>query len=106
MGVQVFNEYLQDISAVKAADSSQRVACCGDCAVKVVHRNGMEFEAPRALTLTLTLTLTLPLTLTLTLTLTLWTQEVLVVRLWPRAAWSPRRVSTRPHAPLVCRRCC
>ena len=54
MGVQVFNEYLQDISAVKAADSSQRVACCGDCAVKVVHRNGMEFEAPRALTLTLT----------------------------------------------------
>ena len=48
MGVQVFNEYLQDISAVKASDSSQRVACCGDCSVKVVHRNGMEFEAPRA----------------------------------------------------------
>ena len=29
----------------------------------------------------------------------MWTQKVLV--LWPRAAWSPRRVSMRPHAPLV-----
>lgn len=44
MGVQVFNEYLQDISAIKTSDSGQRVACCGDCSVKVVHRTGMEFE--------------------------------------------------------------
>jgi hypothetical protein len=29
----------------------------------------------------------------------MWTQKVLV--LWPRAAWSPRRVSMRPHAALV-----
>ena len=44
VGVQVFNEYLQDISAIKTSDSGQRVACCGDCSVKVVHRTGMEFE--------------------------------------------------------------
>ena len=31
----------------------------------------------------------------------MWTQKVLGVRWWPRAAWSPRRVSMRPHAPLV-----
>ena len=48
VGVQVFNEYLQDICAIKTSDSGQRVACCGDCSVKVVHRTGMEFEAPRA----------------------------------------------------------
>ena len=24
--------------------SGQRVACCGDCAIKVVNRNGMELE--------------------------------------------------------------
>ena len=41
---KVFNEYLQDISAIKTSDSGQRVACCGDCSVKVVHRTGMEFE--------------------------------------------------------------
>ena len=64
VGVQVFNEYLQDISAIKTSDSGQRVACCGDCSVKVVHRTGMEFEAPRACG-----------------------QK----RVWPQAAWSPRR---------------
>lgn len=73
MGVQVFNEYLQDISAIKTSDSGQRVACCGDCSVKVVHRTGMEFEAPRACG----------------------------QALWPRAAWSPRRLSMRPHALFV-----
>jgi len=41
---KVFNEYLQDVSAIKTSDSGQRVACCGDCSVKVVHRTGMEFE--------------------------------------------------------------
>ncbi len=41
---KVFNEYLQDISATQSNDAGQRVACCGDCAVKVIHRQGMELE--------------------------------------------------------------
>lgn len=41
---KVFNEYLQDISAMSVAETGQRVACCGDTAVKVINRNNMELE--------------------------------------------------------------
>ena len=44
----MFNEYLQDISSITTTASGQRVACCGDFSVKVVHRSGMEFEAQLA----------------------------------------------------------
>jgi len=41
---KVFNEYLQDISAFYTSATGQRVACCGDTAVKIVHRTGVELE--------------------------------------------------------------
>ena len=42
---RVFNEYLQDVSAFYTASTGQRVACCGDTMVKIVHRTGVELEA-------------------------------------------------------------
>ena len=41
---RVFNEYLQDVSAFYTANVGQRVACCGDTMVKIVHRTGVELE--------------------------------------------------------------
>jgi len=41
---RVFNEYLQDVSAFYTANTGQRVACCGDTQVKIVHRTGVELE--------------------------------------------------------------
>jgi len=41
---KVFNEYLQDVSAFYTASTGQRVACCGDTMVKIVHRTGVELE--------------------------------------------------------------
>jgi len=41
---RVFNEYLQDVSALMTANTGQRVACCGDTQVKIVHRTGVELE--------------------------------------------------------------
>jgi len=41
---RVFNEYLQDLSAFYTSATGQRVACCGDTAVKIVHRTGVELE--------------------------------------------------------------
>ena len=41
---KVFNEYLQDLSAFYTSATGQRVACCGDTAVKIVHRTGVELE--------------------------------------------------------------
>jgi len=41
---RVFNEYLQDVSAFYTASTGQRVACCGDTQVKIVHRTGVELE--------------------------------------------------------------
>jgi len=41
---KVFNEYLQDVSAFYTANTGQRVACCGDTMVKIVHRTGVELE--------------------------------------------------------------
>ena len=41
---RVFNEYLQDVSASYTAGTGQRVACCGDTMVKIVHRTGVELE--------------------------------------------------------------
>jgi len=41
---KVFNEYLQDICTHVSAGSNPKIACCGDCAVKIVHRNGVELE--------------------------------------------------------------
>ena len=41
---RVFNEYLQDVSASYVASTGQRVACCGDTQVKIVHRTGVELE--------------------------------------------------------------
>ena len=41
---KVFNEYLQDISAIQMAGAAQRVACCGDVQVKVIHRTGVDLE--------------------------------------------------------------
>jgi len=41
---KVFNEYLQDVSAFYTANTGQRVACCGDTLVKIVHRTGVELE--------------------------------------------------------------
>jgi len=41
---KVFNEYLQDVSAFYTASTGQRVACCGDTQVKIVHRTGVELE--------------------------------------------------------------
>jgi hypothetical protein len=41
---RVFNEYLQDVSAIHTASIGQRVACCGDTQVKIVHRTGVELE--------------------------------------------------------------
>ena len=41
---RVFNEYLQDVSAFYTASTGQRVACCGDTMVKIVHRTGVDLE--------------------------------------------------------------
>ena len=41
---RVFNEYLQDVSAFYTASTGQRVACCGDTQVKIVHRTGVELD--------------------------------------------------------------
>ena len=41
---KVFNEYLQDLSAFYTSATGQRVACCGDTMVKIVHRTGVELE--------------------------------------------------------------
>lgn len=41
---KVFNEYLQNIHAFYTSTTGQRVACCGDTSVKVVHRNGIQLE--------------------------------------------------------------
>jgi hypothetical protein len=41
---KVFNEYLQDVSAFYTASTGQRVACCGDTQVKIVHRTGVELD--------------------------------------------------------------
>lgn len=42
--LQVFNEYLQDLSAFYTSATGQRVACCGDTAVKIIHRTGVDLE--------------------------------------------------------------
>lgn len=41
---RVFNEYLQDINAFYSSTTGQRVACCGDTSVKIIHRTGVELE--------------------------------------------------------------
>ncbi|KAL3905604.1 MAG: hypothetical protein SGPRY_010857, partial [Prymnesium sp.] len=41
---KVFNEYLQDLSAFYTSATGQRVACCGDTAVKIIHRTGVDLE--------------------------------------------------------------
>ena len=38
------HRYLQDVSAIHTASIGQRVACCGDTQVKIVHRTGVELE--------------------------------------------------------------
>ena len=48
---RVFNEYLQDVSAFYTATTGQRVACCGDTMVKIVHRTGVELEVYLEVTL-------------------------------------------------------
>lgn len=41
---KVFNEYLQDLSALFTHATGQRVACCGDTSVKIIHRKGVDLE--------------------------------------------------------------
>ncbi|KAL1502933.1 hypothetical protein AB1Y20_011004 [Prymnesium parvum] len=41
---RVFNDYLQDLSAFYTNSTGQRVACCGDTAVKIIHRTGVDLE--------------------------------------------------------------